>query len=152
MVVLQWSYDLGEVGGGGGSSELMWLISGTQESLFICCGQRRIGYSIRTSKVFRDELSNPTLAWLHCIHTVRAKLSLKFTFRFRTIAVLQYEPSSKKGIKFYYGSVVCTVSMVFGRAKHLHIYTTAASHVKHCSSCDVLGLSSLFLMVLVLCQ
>ena len=45
MAVLQWQYDLRERGRGG-SSELTWLISGTRESLFICCGQRRIGYRI----------------------------------------------------------------------------------------------------------
>ena len=54
--------------------------------------------------------------------TVAAKI--KFTFRFCTTVVVQYEPSSKNGMKFYYRSVVRSIYTVSGRAKHLScIYT-----------------------------
>ena len=69
----------------GGSSGLMWLISGTQESLFICCGQRRIRYRIwvlRLVKYLGMSLSDPhsSLTALYTYSKGQTKVYVPFSY------------------------------------------------------------------------
>ena len=64
------------------------------------------------------------------VYKVAAKL--KFTFCFCCMVILQYEPFSQN---FYYGSIVRNASMVSRR--NTYTFITAASYVKHSSSCDI---------------